>query len=173
MKCQRLLLEARFENPNGSSTTIDTDDSWKVLAQTGFIETNAEYFPVMLTHPARRESYRWTILEETADLPPVALETNNAESGGDRAAIQFNPSREPAGWRSVAFDDSSWASAKVVDRSNYHLFAQMAPMEREQAELKPISITSTNGAWIVDFGRCIDGWPKLTMRRNRSEQSSA
>jgi hypothetical protein len=43
----------------------------------------------------------------------------------------------------------------------------MAPMEREQAELKPVVITSTNGAWLVDFGRCIDGWPKLTMRDNR------
>ena len=42
----------------------------------------------------------------------------------------------------------------------------MAPLEREQAELKPVSITSTNGAWLVDFGRCIDGWPKLTMRAN-------
>ena len=41
-------------------------------------------------------------------------------------------------------------------------------MEREQAELKPVSITSTNGAWLVDFGRCIDGWPKLTMRENHS-----
>ena len=58
--------------------------------------------------------------------------------------------------------------ATVVDRSDYHLFAQMAPMEREQAELKPVSITSTNGAWLVDFGRCIDGWPKLTMHENHS-----
>jgi alpha-L-rhamnosidase len=56
----------------------------------------------------------------------------------------------------------------VVDRSDYHLFAQMAPMEREQDQLKPVSITQTNGAWLVDFGRCIDGWPKLTMRDNRS-----
>ncbi|MBU6410887.1 MAG: family 78 glycoside hydrolase catalytic domain [Verrucomicrobia bacterium] len=42
----------------------------------------------------------------------------------------------------------------------------MAPMEREQAELKPVGITSTNDAWLVDFGRCIDGWPKLTMHDN-------
>ena len=41
-------------------------------------------------------------------------------------------------------------------------------MEREQAELKPVSITQTNGAWLVDFGRCIDGWPKLTMHENHS-----
>ena len=44
----------------------------------------------------------------------------------------------------------------------------MAPLEREQAELKPVSITQTNGAWLVDFGRCIDGWPQLTLRGNRA-----
>jgi alpha-L-rhamnosidase len=55
-----------------------------------------------------------------------------------------------------------------VERSDFRLFAQRAPMEREQAELKPVSIIATNGAWLVDFGRCIDGWPKLTMRENHA-----
>ena len=131
------LLEARIDYSDGSSTTIGTDKSWKTLAHTAFIETNATYF-----------------------------------SGGgpmlNRAAIQFDSRLEPVGWQTTAFDDSAWASATVVDRSDYHLFAQMAPLEREQAELKPVSITLTNGAWLVDFGRCIDGWPKLTMHDNHS-----
>ena len=160
------LLEARLDYPDGSSTTIGTDESWRVLAHTAFIETNATYFPVMRTHPLRNVSYRWTVPEESAHLPPVYGEVNAGETGGDRAAIQFDSRQEPVGWKSVVFDDSSWTSAKLVDRSAYHLFAQMAPLEREQAELKPVSITSTNGAWLVDFGRCIDGWPKLTMHRN-------
>ncbi|MGH7980987.1 MAG: family 78 glycoside hydrolase catalytic domain, partial [Limisphaerales bacterium] len=130
------LLEARLDYPDGSSFTIGTDRSWKVLSRTPFIETNPTYF-----------------------------------SGGgpmlNRAAIRFDSRSEPIGWRQAGFDDSAWASATVVDRSNYHLFAQMAPLEREQAQLKPVSITFTNGAWLVDFGRCIDGWPKITMRANR------
>ncbi len=162
------LLEARLDNPDGSAMTIGTDESWKVLADTAFIETNATYFPVMRTHPAAAGSYHWTIPEETAHIPTAFVETNTGESGGARAAIQFDSRQEPAGWKSVGFDDSSWASAKAVDRFGYRLFAQMAPMEREQAELKPVGITSTNGAWLVDFGRCLDGWPKLTMRDNRS-----
>ncbi len=128
------LLETRLDYPDGSSSTIGTDESWKVLAHTGFIETNATYFTGWYSN---------------------------------RAAIQFDSRREPTGWQTVGFDDSGWASAIVVDRSDYHLFAQMAPAENEQAELKPVSVTSTNGAWLVDFGRCIDGWPKLTMRANR------
>jgi alpha-L-rhamnosidase len=130
------LLEARIDYPDGSSSTIGTDESWKTLAHTAFIETNPTYF-----------------------------------SGGglmlNRAAIQFDSRQEPNGWTTRNFDDSQWADAAVVDRSNFHLFAQMAPLEREQAELKPVSITFTNGSWMVDFGRCIDGWPKLTMRENQ------
>jgi alpha-L-rhamnosidase len=129
------LLEARIEYSDGSSTTIGTDQSWKVLADTPFIETNATYF-------------------------------GGTAGARNRAAIQFDSRREPAGWQTVDFDDSQWASATEVDRSDYHLFAQMAPLEREQAALEPVSATLTNGAWLVDFGRCIDGWPKLTMRAN-------
>jgi alpha-L-rhamnosidase len=130
------LLDTRVSYPDGSSSTMGTDESWKVLADTAFIETNSTYF---------------------------------GGTGGarNRAAIQFDSRREPLGWQTVGFDDSAWAFATVVDRSNYHLFAQMAPSEKEQAELKPVSITSTKGAWLVDFGRCIDGWPKLTMRANQ------
>ena len=127
------LLEARLNYPDGSSSTIQTDPTWKVLANTAFIETNPTYFI---------NRFR------------------------NRAAIQFDSRQEPAGWQQTNFDDSKWPSASVVDRSDYHLFAQMAPSEHEQAELKPISITSTNGAWLVDFGRCIDGWPKLTLHAN-------
>jgi alpha-L-rhamnosidase len=163
------LLEARFDYPDGSSTTIGTDESWKVLAHTAFIETNATYFPTLRANAApANQPYNWTVPEEAAHLPPAFVEISTGESGGSRAAIQFDARREPVGWKSFGFDDSVWASASVVDRSLYHLFAQMAPMEREQAELKPVGITSTNGARLVDFGRCIDGWPKITMRNNHS-----
>jgi alpha-L-rhamnosidase len=129
------LLEARLVYPDGSTEIIGTDQSWKALADTGFIETNATY-------------------------------AGGTAGARNRAAIQFDSRLEPAGWQTVDFDDSKWTPAAVVDRPDYHLFAQMAPLEREQAELKPVSITSTNGAWLVNFDRCIDGWPKLTMREN-------
>jgi len=131
------LLEARLDYSNGSSMTIGSDDSWKVLAHIAFIETNAMYF-------------------------------SSGGGGSNRAAIQFDSRLEPTGWQTIDFDDLDWDSAMVVDRSDYHLFAQMAPLEREQAVLKPVSVTITNGAWLVDFGRCIDGWPKLTMHKNHS-----
>ena len=128
------LLEARLTYPDGSSSQLRTDESWKVRAHTAFIENTG---------------------------------TNFYSSPWNRT-IQFDSRLEPVGWHTTGFDDSGWASATVVDRSDYHLFAQMAPLVREQAELKPVSIAQTNDAWLVDFGRCIDGWPKLTLRENHS-----
>ena len=131
------ILEARFDDSDGSSSTIVTDDSWKVLAHTPFIENNATYFGA-------------------------------GDPGGkmNRAAIRFDARHEPKGWVTTSFDDSRWDSATVVDRLDFRLFAQMAPLERVQAALKPVTIIRTNDAWLVNFGRCIDGWPKLTMRTN-------
>jgi alpha-L-rhamnosidase len=128
------LLEARLNYPDGSTSKIRSDESWKVLAHTAFIETES---------------------------------TNFNRSPWNRA-IQFDSRLEPDGWQRAGFDDAAWPTATVVDRSDFRLFAQMAPVEREQAELKPVSITRTNDAWLVDFGRCIDGWPKLTMHENHS-----
>lgn len=100
------------------------------------------------------------------------LEDNPVWFGGaggakNRAAIRYDSRLEPQGWKLPGFDDSGWAAAGVVDRSGFRLFAQMAPLEREQAALQPVSISRTDDAWLVDFGRCIDGWPKLTLRANR------
>ena len=174
-------LEARLDYSDGSSSRIATDESWKVLAHTPFIETNATYISIIVRKPGPdgappvppknrpNPPNIWTIPEETSDQPPEFIETDWGNGGAsNRAAIKFDSRLEPLGWRKAGFDDSGWASATVVARAGYHLFAQMAPAENEQAELKPVSLTFTNGSWLVDFGRCIDGWPMLTMRANRS-----
>lgn len=180
------LLEARFDYPDGSSSTMGTDGSWKVLAHTAFIETNTVLFHLPAPNkkrpsapvdprlesggaqPSDLDDPQWasrTVVVRT-DYHTTFTPFGGAGGAGNRAAIQFDSRLEPAGWQGVGFDDSGWASATVVDRSDYHWFAQMAPAENEQAELKPIDIASTNGTWEVNFGRCIDGWPKLTMRAN-------
>ena len=109
----------------------------------------------------------WKVLAHTAYLEDDAVYFGGAGGAKNRAAIRYDSRLEPKGWRSVEFNDSQWAPASVVDRSGFRLFAQMAPLEREQAALAPVSITRADDAWLVDFGRCITGWPKLTMRANR------
>jgi alpha-L-rhamnosidase len=131
------LLEARLAFPDGSSSVFGTDESWKALAHTGFIETNATYF---------------------------------GRDGGvsNRAAIQFDARHEPHDWTSQKFDDSGWLNPTLVDCAGFRLFAQMVASDQEQAELKPVAIQRSGEAWLVDFGRCIDGWPKLTMHANKA-----
>lgn len=109
----------------------------------------------------------WKVLAHTPYLENDAVYFGGAGGAKNRAAIRYDSRLEPRGWRSVDFDDSQWPPASVVDRSDFRLFAQMAPLEREQAALAPVSITRAADAWLVDFGRCITGWPKLTMRASR------
>ena len=130
------ILEARLRFSDGSTETVATDESWKVLASTGFIETNATYF-------------------------------GGAGGVNNRAAIQFDARLEPENWTTVDFDDAQWAKATVVDRSSFVLFPQKVALEQEQAELPPVNIKHSGEAWLVDFGRCINGWPKLTLHANR------
>jgi alpha-L-rhamnosidase len=109
----------------------------------------------------------WRVLARTAFLEDDAVYFGGAGGAKNRAAIRYDSRLEPKGWKTAGFDDAQWARACVVDRSGFRLFAQMAPLEREQSALEPVSITRAGDAWLVDFGRCIDGWPKLTLRSNR------
>ena len=118
------LLEAHLTYPDGSSATIGTDESWKVLAQTAFIESDAAYFSDNGRRPATQsDSARPTASAADLDDPRWASETVVIRSGPqttfipsgkapgsrNRAAIQFDSRREPAGWQMPGFDDSNWA----------------------------------------------------------------
>jgi len=117
------LLEARLDYPDGSSTTIGTDESWKVLAQTAFIETNATYFPVMRTHPFLGGAYRWTIPQETAHFPPAFVETNTGETGDGRAESGV---KDP-GVLAVSEEDSS---VKFLVRPGAYRFSETSAKVR-------------------------------------------
>lgn len=136
-----------------------------VNAQPAFLlEARLKHYDGTLTTIASDAS--WKALAQTAFIE--ADPTYFIGRYRNRAAIRFDARREPKGWKTADFDDSAWTAATVVDRSSYRLFAQMAPMEREQGELDAVSVTAANGVWKVDLERCIDGWPKLTMRSNRA-----
>ncbi|MCB1132781.1 MAG: alpha-L-rhamnosidase N-terminal domain-containing protein, partial [Verrucomicrobiae bacterium] len=82
----------------------------------------------------------------------------------NRAAIRYDARNEIDGWRLPNFDDSAWSPASVVDRSNYQLFAQRVADQVEAEEFEPVSLTQDGGNWIVGFGKCISGWPQITLR---------
>jgi len=109
----------------------------------------------------------WKVLDSTGFIETNANYFGGAGGTNNRAAIQFDARLEPERWIAVEFDDAQWAEANVVDRSSFVLFPQRVALEQEQAELPPVHLRHAGQTWLVDFGRCIDGWPKLTLRANR------
>jgi alpha-L-rhamnosidase len=127
------LLECRILFEDGTTLTVKSDNTWKTLAATPFIESSPTYFGFY---------------------------------GGvrNRAALRYDARLEVPGWTSAGFDDSSWANATEVDRSNYQLYAQRVADQVESDELAPVSLAQSGGNWIADFGKCISGWPQITLR---------
>lgn len=131
------ILECRIEFTDGTTLIVKSDDSWKTLAATPFIESNPSYF---------------------------------GSAGGvkNRAAIRYDSRLEIPEWTTAGFNDSTWATASVVDRTSFNLFAQRVAPETEEQELTPVLVTKSGSDWVVDFGKCISGWPLLKMHNNKS-----
>ncbi len=106
----------------------------------------------------------WKTLASTPFTESSPTYFGSAGGVRNRAAIRYDARNEINGWQLPSFDDSSWTPAAVVDRSNYQLFAQRVADQGEAEELAPVSITQSGGNWIVDFGKCISGWPQVTLR---------
>lgn len=131
------LLECRITLDDGTTMTVKSDQTWKTLATTPFIEENPTYFGF---------------------------------AGGvrNRAAIRYDARKETEGWKRTDFDDFTWAPASVVDRPNYQLFAQRVADQIEDEELSPVSLNRSGEHWIADFGKCITGWPQITLHDQAS-----
>ncbi|TAE74428.1 MAG: hypothetical protein EAZ65_01780 [Verrucomicrobia bacterium] len=127
------LLECRITFDDGTTLTVKSDDTWKTLATTPFLESSPTYF---------------------------------GAAGGvrNRAALRYDARQEIQGWGLPDFDDSAWSAAAEVDRSNYQLFAQRVADQIEAEELNPVSLIRSGANWIADFGKCISGWPQITLR---------
>lgn len=106
----------------------------------------------------------WKALPATPFIEESPTYFGAAGGVRNRAAIRYDARKEIADWKTIGFDDSAWPAASVVDRSNYQLFAQRVDDQLENGEIPPVSLTQSGGNWIVDFGKCVSGWPQITLR---------
>ena len=106
----------------------------------------------------------WKTLPATPFIEESTTYFGAAGGVRNRAAIRYDARKEVSDWKTVAFDDSAWPAASVVDRSNYRLFAQRVADQVENEEIPPASLTQSGGNWIADFGKCVSGWPQITLR---------
>jgi alpha-L-rhamnosidase len=73
--------------------------------------------------------------------------------------------REPRGWSEPGFDDSSWATADVVDGPGGNLFAQSGPPIKVMQTFKPVRVSEPRpGVYVYDFGQSFSGWPEITVQ---------
>lgn len=86
----------------------------------------------------------------------------------NRASVNYDARREIPDWNARIFDDSKWLTAAVVDRCDYNLYAQLVGGQTEMERTVPVSVTKEGDKWLVDFGRCLTGWPELKLSGNIS-----
>jgi alpha-L-rhamnosidase len=68
---------------------------------------------------------------------------------------------EQPGWDSAGFDDASWSAAAVEPAPQGGVTAEMATPVRVVATINPVSVKAIAGAYIVDMGQNMVGWPVL------------
>ncbi len=84
----------------------------------------------------------------------------------NRASIRYDAGREQNGWNTTVYDDSAWGSAVKVTRRDYNLYAQLVSEEKENERVSPVSVTKKGNSYIVDFGKCLTGWPSIALHGN-------
>lgn len=106
----------------------------------------------------------WKALADTPYLEDAPKYYGGAGGANNRPSLRYDARRELPGWRQAGFEDSAWRPASVVDRASYNLYAQLVAPPRVMEELKPLSVVKEGEDWLVDFGKCLCGWPRLTLR---------
>lgn len=82
----------------------------------------------------------------------------------------YDARKEPAGWSTADFDDSSWRDAAVFDWPLAALTVDAAPPIRRTDERAPSSIVKqADGRYLVDFGQNFAGWVRITVNGQRGE----
>jgi alpha-L-rhamnosidase len=71
--------------------------------------------------------------------------------------------RSMPGWDRPGYDDSAWRAVAKVQGPAGRLMAQKEPPTRVLATIKPqlLSQDSKTGAWVYEFGREFQGWPRF------------
>jgi len=88
---------------------------------------------------------------------------------GEYGGELIDARRTIADWNKPAYDDSGWSNATCKVKSLI-LSAEMQEPDRKVATLSPVTITETNGAYRIDFGRNFTGWFEIDLREGKAGQ---
>ncbi|MBI2929336.1 MAG: family 78 glycoside hydrolase catalytic domain [Verrucomicrobia bacterium] len=146
----KLLLQLNLEFEDGSTTSVVSDESWK-LTTDGPIRANCEYDGE--EYDARMELDGWA----EPGFDDAKWEKVQLVSSGDGTPPQMRVGAEVAQLGPLF--------------RNANMSAQMIEPIRVTETLKPISVTEQSpGVWIFDFGQNMVGWCRLRVRGPRGTE---
>jgi len=88
---------------------------------------------------------------------------------GEYGGELIDARRHIADWNKPSTDDSGWSNATCKVKSLI-LSAEMQEPDRKVTTLNPVTITETNGAYRIDFGRNFTGWFEIDLRNGKAGQ---
>lgn len=75
----------------------------------------------------------------------------------------YDARRNPVGWDQPGFDATRWQPATVLPAPGGRLVAESEPPVTVAENVTPVAVTEpTPGSYVVDMGRTITGWIRLT-----------
>ncbi|AZM50416.1 hydrolase [Streptomyces sp. WAC 06738] len=80
------------------------------------------------------------------------------------AGETYDARKHPAGWTRPGFDDSGWARPARQDPPKGTLRAQPHDAIQVIDTVRPVAVTAHGDTWIVDMGRTLAGWSRLSVR---------
>jgi alpha-L-rhamnosidase len=99
----------------------------------------------------------------TADGP---IRSNNEYDGEE-----YDARKEMPGWNKVGFDDTKWINAEYVQAPTGEYTAQMNENMKIMETVKPRTVSMlASGKYIIDMGRNIAGWLKLSVKGMRGDR---
>lgn len=115
------------------------------------LELTLEYADGAIEVVASDDGFRWS---------PGPI-TFSCTYGGE----DYDARREQAEWNAPAFDDSSWARARVVDGPGGELRARREPPVVTREVLRPIAVRRLGPAsYVYDLGRNTSAIPRIAVR---------
>lgn len=97
----------------------------------------------------------------TADGP---IRSNNEYDGEE-----YDATKELTGWNNTGYNDANWLRPQLVKAPAGKVVAQMTEPVRVMQTIKPLSIKSTNGKFILDMGQNFSGWIKMRVEGTKEQ----
>ncbi len=80
------------------------------------------------------------------------------------AGETYDAREHPAGWSAPGFDDKGWRAAVRMQAPKGALRAQALEPVQVVETVTPVKISAYGDDWLVDMGRTLAGWTRLTVR---------